>query len=108
MAVGGAENTGLAILVCPSDRLFLATTLTLGRGKRLGFRPHLLNHVQLIHRCHPIVRHALQDRMLQSNLLYRVTTLMLVTATGHTKKLAPVIGFGRAIGVHRAVNHHRG
>ena len=32
---------------------------------------------------------------------------MLMTATGHTKKLAPVVGFGRAIGVHRAVNHHR-
>ena len=107
MPVGRAEHLGLAVLIRPSHGVILAIALAFRGRQRLGRRPDLINNVQLILRCHPVVRHALQDRVFRGNLLHRVAALVIVPATCDSEKLSPLINLSSTVCVHRAVDHHR-
>ena len=44
--------------------------------------------------------------MIRGHHLNRVLILMIMTSAGHSQKLAPVIEWSCAVGVHRTMNHH--
>jgi hypothetical protein len=106
MAVGGSEHPSFSELVGPEDGLSFPGFFTLGGRENLGVGPDFFDDVQFVHRGFVVGWKVLHHWVVFDSHCDRVLALVFVVAAGHTEKLAPIIDFGRAVGVHRAVDDH--
>ena len=90
----------------PDHGVILTVALTLACGQRGDARKLFLHDVQFVLRRLPILGHAFEDGVVHE-LFHRIIGLMIVFLAGDAEKIAPIIKGRRAVGVHRAMDHHR-